>query len=43
MTSGMGIFASFLRQREDFAAEMQHFSASVQVDVECRVAGTPGV
>ena len=28
-----GIFASFLK----------HFSHSVQLDVECRVAGTPGV
>ena len=26
-----------------FAAEMQHFSASVHPDVEAQVAGTPGV
>ena len=26
-----------------FAAEMQHFSASVHLDVEAQVSGTPGV
>ena len=26
-----------------FAAEMQHFSASVHLDVEAQLAGTPGL
>ena len=32
-----------VRLRSDFAAEMQHFSASVRLDVEAQVARTPGV
>ena len=32
-----------VRLSEDFAPEMQHFSASVHPDVEAQVAGTPRV